>query len=310
MSLQVINPGFCTLVQDFGRFGKQKYGFTNGGPMDEHAFLWANKLLGNDYNCSQLEICMGGFSAEFLKETIISVCGADGKVTLNNHVISSWQTHRVKSGDVIRIDGFVKGLYSYLAIQNGFQIDSQLGSCSTVMREKLGGTSQNGTPLQSKAELNYQANSQYFSSIIPNEYNPNIKDKVTLRFIPNTSETGCHDSAIQSFIEQTYTVGSEINRMGYRLKGKKIKIENEGIISQGIGLGTIQLPKDGQPIVLMKDRQTIGGYPQLGCVAYLDLSKLSQSKPGTKINFQIAEIDQITEELNAYLDFFEVQYCS
>jgi allophanate hydrolase subunit 2 len=96
--------------------------------------------------------------------------------------------------------------------------------------------------------------------------------------------------------------------MGYRLKGAPIKSDRKGIVSQGISVGAIQLPQDGQPIVLMKDRQTIGGYPQLGCIAYLDLCLLSQSRPGATVSFEAVDMSELEGELISYMSFFDVSY--
>lgn len=309
MSLEVLTPGFLSLVQDYGRFGQQRYGITHSGPMDEHAFLWANRLLGNDFNAAQLEICMGGFSARFHQETMISVCGAIADVTLNGEFIELSSSYSVKSGDVIKVENFSSGLYVYLAISGGFHVEQQLGSASTVMREKLGGLHKNGERLAFKDSLEYTPCLQAFKTSVPEKFKMAYAEKVTIRFIPNHSINGCSDQAIEDFCSQVFAVSTDINRMGYRLKGHEIKSPAKGIISQGLGLGTIQLPKDGQPIVLMKDRQTIGGYPLLGCVAHLDIARLSQSRPGTKLAFEAVEIDDVEEELRDYMDYFDIR-CS
>ena len=317
-TLDVIKPGVISLLQDYGRYGMQHYGITNSGPMDEHAYLWANKILGNHFNASQIEICIGGFEARFNKPTIIAICGANLLPTLNHTPIKTWQTHRVKEGDVIRFSGAQHGLYAYLAISDGFTVDPQLGSCSAVMREQLGGLHKNGEKLAAGDSLPYQARSSSYSNsherniasynvVVPEECIPRYKDSITVRFMPNRSENGCDQATIDAFTEQSidtgYRVSNDISRMGYRLQGETaLTNSNNNIISQGISTGFIQLPKDGQPIVLMKDRQTIGGYPLLGCVAHLDLAILSQSKPGVKVRFVPVEFDELESELEGELE--------
>ncbi len=316
MPLEIVKPGVLSLLQDYGRYGMQHYGITNSGPMDEHAYLWANKLLNNHFNSSLVEICMGGFEARFSQSTVISICGANLLPTLNRSPIKIWQTHTVKEGDVLRFGGAKSGLYAYLAISGGFNVESQLSSCSTVMREHLGGLNKNGEKLAAgdliayqKRNIKREGNIAPYSVIVPEVGVPNYTDEVTLRFIPNLSENGCGQAIINEFIQQTYRVSNDMSRMGYRLQGEvALTDSNQNIISQGISTGFIQLPKDGQPIVLMKDRQTIGGYPLLGCVAHLDLSKLSQSKPGTKVSFTPVEIQQLETELLNYQRFFDVDY--
>jgi len=315
-SLEIVKPGVLSLLQDYGRYGMEHYGITNSGPMDEHAYLWANKLLSNHFNAPQLEICMGGFEARFSQSTVIAICGANLLPTLNRTPIKTWQTHTVKEGDVLRFGGAKEGLYTYLAISGGFNVEPQLFSCSTVMREHLGGLNKNGEKLAAGDLIDYQkrntkreGNIAPHVVIVPEECIPSYTDTINLRFIPNFSKNGCDKSTINKFTKKIYRVSNDMNRMGYRLQGEMALTDpNQNIISQGISTGFIQLPKDGQPIVLMKDRQTIGGYPLLGCVAHLDLAKLSQSKPGTKVSFMPIEIKKLENELVDHLNFFNVEF--
>ena len=314
--LEIVKPGVLSLIQDYGRYGMQHYGITNSGPMDEYAYVWANKLLNNHFNAPQLEICMGGFEARFSKPTFIAICGADLLPTINRTPIKTWKTHTVKEGDVLRFGGAKSGLYAYLAISGGFNVEPQLSSCSTVMREHLGGLNENGEKLAVGDLIVYQQKSTKrekniapYSVVVPEEGIPKYTDEITLRFIPNLSENGCEQATIKKFTEQVYRVSNDMSRMGYRLQGEEALTDpNQHIISQGISTGFIQLPKDGQPIVLMKDRQTIGGYPLLGCVAQLDLAILSQSKPGVKVRFTPVEISDLEGELMEYSKFFEIAF--
>jgi len=316
-SLEIVKPGVMSTLQDYGRYGMQHYGITNSGPMDEHAYLWANKILGNHFNAPQIEVCMGGFEARFGKSTSIAICGANLLPTINRSPIKTWQTHTVKEGDVLRFGGAKSGLYAYLAVSGGFKVEPQLGSCSTVMREQLGGLNQNGEKLVAgdciayqQQDTNREGNIAPYVVIVPEECIPNYSDTIILRFIPNCSENGCDQATIDAFTQQTYRVSNDISRMGYRLSGDALPNDGRNIISQGISTGFIQLPKDGQPIVLMKDRQTIGGYPLLGCVAHTDLAKLSQSKPGVKVSFTPVELEELEseleEELREYFEFFDI----
>lgn len=308
MSLEVLNAGFLTLLQDFGRYGLQRNGITHGGPLDEHAFLWANRLLHNPYNAPQLEISYGGFAARFTEKTLVAVCGADLSATLNQKTIPLWRSFSVNKGDELRFTSPRSGLRAYLALKGGFRAPSHLGSVATVMREGLGGLNQNGQKIQDKDLLQYTPSSEEFNLQVPLAYIPKYKQQVQLRFIPNRSETGGSYETINAFTKQVFTVSQQIDRMGYRLQGKALEGVSSGIISQGISAGAIQLPKDGQPIVLMKDRQTMGGYPQLGCVAYLDLPLLAQSMPGTEVSFKPVAISDLENELIEYKRFFQLPF--
>lgn len=308
MSLEIVNSSFLALVQDFGRFGLQKYGITNGGPVDEHAYLWANYLLRNNFNAPQIEVSMGAFSARFTKKTMIAVCGADLSITLNDKPLRLWASQVVYPGDVIKFVSPIAGLRSYLAIAGGFQVAQHLTSCATVLREGLGGLSKNGEKLLTGDKVLYKESKEELGHAVPAQYIPRYEKKITLRFIPNLSVNGCDTHSIKQFTEQSFKVTPKMDRMGYKLSGNPIKTSNAGIISQGISLGTIQLPKDGQPIVLMRDRQTMGGYPQIGCVAYLDIPFLAQSMPGTEINFVAVDVKKLEVELTVYKRFFHLDY--
>jgi biotin-dependent carboxylase-like uncharacterized protein len=306
MSLQVLESNFLALVQDYGRYGFQSIGVTNGGPLDEHAFLWANYLLGNHYNATQIEISFGSFAAKFTSDTMIAICGADLGITLNDVPILPWRSYPANAGDVIRFTSPVSGLRCYLAVKGGLQVTKQLGSCSTVMREKLGGLSQNGEKLAAGDLVPYASHVFEIVRGVPLHFIPEYTQEITLRFIPNISITSAGEEAQKNFTIKPYEVTQNIDRMGYRLSGDPILTPLGGIISQGISMGAIQIPKDGQPIVLMRDRQTMGGYPLIGCVTYLDLSKLSQSAPGTKVYFQAIDVSEAEAELILYKQFFKV----
>ena len=306
MSLQVVTSGFLSLVQDYGRYGYQSIGVTNGGPLDEHAFLWANRLLDNHFNDAQIEVNYGGFSARFIKDTMIAICGADLSSTLNDQPIRPWQSYFVHSGDVINFATPVSGMRCYLAVKGGLSVEPQLSSCAAVLREKLGGIHQDGAKLATGDCVKYVSHQHELAKRVPSLFIPDYLKEITLRFIPNTSPTSAGKEALQTFIHNTFEVTQNIDRMGYRLSGKSIKTELHGIISQGISFGAIQIPKDGQPIVLMRDRQTMGGYPLLGCISYLDLPKLAQSLPGTKISFTPIDVDNAEFELLTHKRFFGI----
>lgn len=306
MSLHVLKAGFLSLIQDYGRYGYQHMGVTHSGPLDENAFLWANRLLGNHYNAPQIEVSYGAFSAKFLEQTMIAICGADLSATLNEQAISPWRTYAVNTGDTISFKAPVTGLRSYLAVKDGFAVDLQLSSCATVVREKLGGIHQNGAKLSEKDVISYTPQPHVLVKRVPSQFTSTYPKKITLRFMPNISQTSAGESALKTFMQHSYKVTPNIDRMGYRLSGKVIHTESSGIISQGISLGAIQVPKDGQPIVLMRDRQTMGGYPLLGCVCGLDMGKLAQSLPGTELSFVPISVEEAEAEWIVHKNFFGV----
>jgi biotin-dependent carboxylase-like uncharacterized protein len=306
MSLQIVNASFLALIQDYGRYGYQSIGVTNGGPLDEHAFLWSNYLLDNHYNSPQIEVSYGGFSAQFREDTMMAICGADLGATLNDVAISPWRSYGVNAGDVIKFNSPAAGLRCYLAVKGGFDVQQQLSSTSTVLREKLGGLHQNGEKLAKGDVLPYKAHAFESVKRVPFRFIPEYKNVISLRYIPNLSITSAGEDAQKKLVNHAYEVTQNIDRMGYRLSGEAIMTPLAGIISQGISMGAIQIPKDGQPIVLMRDRQTMGGYPLIGCVSYLDVSKLAQSLPGTKVYFRPINVSEAEAELILHKQFFKI----
>ena len=146
--LNIKRAGFLSTIQDFGRFGFQRFGIGQGGPMDELSFLWANKLLGNNFNESVIEIGLGHAEFNFSLKTTIAITGADLSATLNEKPILPWRTYSISKNDVLRFAQSRTGQFAYLAIFKGFKVSKHLGSSSTVVREKLGGLHSDGSPLR------------------------------------------------------------------------------------------------------------------------------------------------------------------
>ena len=310
MTLQIINKGLLATVQDYGRFGHQAIGVTPGGPMDEVAFLWSNRLLDNHYNQPQIEICYGNFSCQFNQPTTIALCGAALGMALNHRAISPWSTYIIREGDVLTASNPSSGLYCYLAIKGGFKVTPQLSSCATVTRNGLGGLSHDGQPLATNDTLAYDSyvTHQYTNRKVPSIYRKRYDKPPVLRYIPNTVFHAIGKKSQQTLANNSYQVTHNINRMGYRLSGAQVEAANDTIFSQGISLGAIQIPQDGQPIVLMRDRQTMGGYQIAGCLAYVDLPLLAQAAPGTVVSFQPTDCAELEAEYLQLKRFFQLRY--
>lgn len=295
MAFNVIKSGILTLVQDLGRYGYQHLGVTTGGPMDEFAFRWANALLDNHANAAQLEITFGMLTLEAQAPTSIALTGADLAATLNDKAILPWQTYALKKGDVLAFNQPNLGLRAYLAVKGGLQIAPVLGSVSTVMRESLGGLTGKGDKIQKGDVIPFIASSEHQQRITPRLAIPNYEQQnipMVMSYQFNTL-SGLDRARLFS---NTYTVTAASDRMGYRLSGEAINGDKKGIISEGIAYGSIQMPNDGQPIVLLRDRQTIGGYPKMGCVTSFGGGLLAQKKPGDIINFQCFSLSQAEQE--------------
>ena len=295
MAFKVIKPGLLALVQDLGRHGHQSIGLTTGGPMDEVAFRWGNALLDNDPNSAQIEITFGMFTLEAQANTSIAVTGADLGATLNDKSIPPWQTYAIKKGDILAFHQPVWGLRAYLAVKGGFLCEPTLGSVATVMREKIGGLTSKGDKLKKGDSLSYHTSHDHQQRAVPRLAIPNYGNK-EIPVILGYQYESFSSLERANFFSSDYTVSSHSDRMGYRLEGKAVHTELKGIISEGIAYGAIQIPKDGQPIVLLRDRQTIGGYPKMGCVTRVGGGILAQQKPGDIIQFTPITVDQAEQE--------------
>jgi biotin-dependent carboxylase-like uncharacterized protein len=286
---EVINPGILSLLQDAGRFGKHQIGLTTGGPLDPEAFYWANQLTDNADNATAIEITVGGLQLKAHCATTIAVTGANMALTINGEVRDLWRSHNVSSGDTIALGFASEGCRAYLAVAGGFVIDPMFGSSATVVREGIGGLQ--GTALQAGDQLPCRGNPLEQQWQLPQSQIPHYSKQITLRVIPGYQEHTFSRQQQRLFFHNTYTVSDRADRMGIRLEGPQLKSSIEGILSEGICLGAIQVPADGQPIILMNDRQTIGGYPKIGSVLSLDLARLAQLTPGDKVNFAAITID-------------------
>ncbi|MGB0936662.1 MAG: biotin-dependent carboxyltransferase family protein [Colwellia sp.] len=304
----VKQPGILSLIQDGGRFGAFNIGLTNGGPLDKTAFQWANKLCGNALNVSAVELSIGGLSLVAQKNTVIAVTGAQTEFTINGVPKALWRSHRVQEGDILVFGYASKGVRNYLAVKGGFDVSPSFGSTSTVCREGVGGL--NGTKIMAEDVLPYaslqSAQAGKLSHLmLPQKYHPSYGGDVVLHTIPSYQQH--HFSAVEQrlFFGSEYQVSTSCDRMGYRLEGKAISCDIDGILSEGICHGAIQIPSDGQPIILLNDRQTIGGYPKIGAVTAIDTAKLTQLSPGDKVRFEPITMEQAHNNFHLHLSLFK-----
>ena len=304
--LKVLKPGILTLVQDLGRFAYQHIGLSPGGAADEHAFLWANRLLNNRSNSPALEICFGGLQLEALVKTNIAITGAEMNATINEQPIKNWQTHTLNVGDKLCFANATSGIRSYLAIQDGFELQPSFGSVATVMREKIGGIDGYGNSLKANDFLPCSPHKPKLTTHAPPLFIPDYQQPLILSVIPSEQTDQFDADELEKLYHWTYRISTQSDRMGIRLEGEPIKPKVNGIISEGTAYGTIQLPPDGQPIILLKDRQTMGGYPKLGTLFVLDAFLLAQQQAHTEVRFTQISLEEAQEKLRYFYRFFGV----
>jgi len=300
---RVIRPGVLSLLQDLGRFGYGHLGLTSGGAADEHAFLWANRLLGNAPNSAAVEVCFGGLQLQAQVSTRIALTGADLQVRLNDEPLTPWQTFRVRPGDRLRLGYPKTGVRAYLAVKGGFQVEPVLGSVATVMREHLGGLDGQGCVLKTGDLLPCAGAGEEPSLRVPWRFIPDYQAPLELRVIEGQQSALFSESDWKTLYSSVYRISSQSDRMGVRLSGEPLRPNVGGIISEGIGFGAVQVPPDGQPIVLLKDRQTIGGYPKLGTLFPLDAFALAQRQPHTPVRFAPMALTDAEQKMQEFYRF-------
>ena len=309
MSLELINNPFFVTLQDRGRFSYAHLGVTNSGVMDEYAYFIANKLLENSLDTNVLEIGCSNVIFKVNKNTTFCLTGADCEFFINDKPKKLWQNYEVKKNDIIKIGKILSGNWLYLAVYGGFLIEKEFGSNSTTVKENLGGIT--GTRLKKGDFLPFNKSRKINKKFLKKEFIPKYEDELTLRVLLSYQYENFPKEEIKKFFSSSYMVTKDFNRMGCKLQGNSIKCDINGIISEGIAFGSIQIPPDGQPIVLLKERQTLGGYPKIGTVLNIDCFKLAQAKANTKVNFQeISYLEALAKNREFYSSLFFVNNLS
>lgn len=286
MNLQVVESGFLSSVQDGGRFGYQDIGISPAGPMDRRSFNLANILVGNSMDEAALEITFTGPVIIFDCDNVIAITGADMSPTVDAEPLPMYEAILVRAGQTLRFGRLASGLRSYLAVSGGFDIPLVMGSRSTLLRNHIGGYE--GRELRKgdvirlrspKSTLNHMNRRVILERVID-------ADVINLRVIRGPQDSRFTERGLKTFFTGTYVVTNEQDRMGCRLAGPKIEhVVDANIISDGIVAGSIQVPGNNLPIVMLADRQSIGGYTKIATVISVDLPKMGQVKPGDKIRF-------------------------
>ncbi|RXI45223.1 KipI antagonist [Clostridium tetani] len=299
--INIKKPGLLTLIQDRGRYGYQQFGVPVSGVMDSFSHRVANILLGNNENEATLEITVLGPEIEFMNNSVIAITGGDLSPTLNGEPISMWQSVEVKKGDTLAFTGIKNGCRSYIAFAGGMQVEEVMGSKSTYVKAKIGGLHGDKLKVGDILKIGDLKNKSNKYRKLPNEDVPNYSNDLELRVVLGPQEDYFTEKGLDKFLSAEYKVTNECDRMGYRLEGEVIEHINGGdIISDGINFGAIQVPSHGQPIIMMSDRQTAGGYTKIANVISIDLPKIAQAKPGDSIRFKkvtIYEAQKLLKEM-------------
>ena len=310
MSIRVIRPGLLSSIQDLGRYGMQKHGVIVSGAMDPIALRIANILVGNEEGEAAIEITMLGPKLQFEEDSLIAICGGDLSPAVDGQAIPEWRPVYVKKDSVLSFGGVKTGCRAYLAVAGGFNLPKVMDSRSTYLRAGIGGyqgrSLLEGDVLQVRdpsylavrrmGRLSDKAGSNaasYTDWVVSKEVLQAYQEKPDIRAIIGGQFDWFTEESRKQFFKDEFLITSQSDRMGYRLGGPKLELsEPQELISEAVTAGTVQVPSDGNPIVLMADRQTTGGYPKIAQVATVDLPVLAQVKPGEKIRFREIRLEE------------------
>jgi 5-oxoprolinase (ATP-hydrolysing) subunit C len=285
-ALRVVAAGPMTSLQDAGRTGFQRYGVSPSGTMDRLALAAANALVGNAPGAAGIEfMLLGGTFAVEDGEVAIAVMGAPCAVSVDGRGIPPAASVRVQAGQTITVGAAREGVYAYLAVAGGFAVAPDLGSLSLHRRAGIGGL--DGRPLAAGDRLPLNLDRLADSpdlALGPVALEPDAPVRVVL----GPQDDLFTPDGLATFASSTYAVTQEADRMGYRLAGPKVAhAQGYNIVSDGIVSGSVQVPGSGEPIVMMADRQTTGGYPKIATVVSADLRVLAQRRPGQTVRFAV-----------------------
>lgn len=317
--IRVIDGGMLTTVQDKGRYGYQASGIQVSGVMDQEAAFLANALVGNDELAEEaavLETACLGPELEFQRDALAAVTGGMPEVRLDGRYVQPYTAFCVRAGQRLKIAVPRAGIRTYIAIAGGFAVAKVLGSRSTNLKLGLGGFM--GRRLAAGDVLSVGCCSQYALRamagraglrVLPEKYVAGILNRGIfldnagkkirqVRVVLGPQEDYFSRQAIAAFADSVYTVSNQSDRMGCRLQGMAVKkTRQEDMITDGIVFGSIQIPPDGQPIVMLADHQTTGGYPKLATVATVDLPLMAQAVPGDSLQFKIITVQEAQQLL-------------
>ncbi|WP_053118128.1 biotin-dependent carboxyltransferase family protein [Pseudomonas sp. P1.31] len=291
------------LLQDAGRFGVRHLGVTQGGAADWNSMSWANWLLGNGLDVPVIEITLGGFALIAEEDCLLALAGADLGAQIDGQPLAPWRSFKLGKGQKLQFTQPLLGARAYLAAPGGFDAPKVLGSSATVVREELGGLDGMGLSLSKGSTLSYHGESLLVREM-PLALRPDLKSSAPLDLVLGAQIGQFSGQSLFDVFNSAWTLDSRADRMGIRLLGKALQYQGQPMISEGIPLGAVQVPPDGQPIVLLNDRQTIGGYPRLGALTPLALARLAQCLPGMQVRLRPVVQDVAHREHIEYLQRF------
>ncbi len=296
--LSISRPGILTTVQDLGRFGFRRFGMPASGAMDSPALRLANRLVGNPDGAAALEMTIQGPELDFEHDAVIAMTGADLSPAIDGAPVPNWTTLAIKKGTRLAFGARRGGARAYLAIAGGFEVPMVLGSRSTHLRSETGGFL--GRPLRKGDELVAgippAEDGTRIGTTVPVELRPNYHADPTVRLVLGPQIEHFAEDAVRTLTQNRSTISPQSDRMGYRLAGPPlVHTGAPEIVSDATPPGAIQVPANQQPILLMVECQTTGGYPKIGVVISADLPLAAQLMPGDGLAFEVIRVAEARE---------------
>lgn len=293
VTIEILEPGSFTTVQDLGRGDYQKYGIPPSGAIDPYSFQLANLLVGNERGAAGLEATISGPTIEFREETWFAIGATGWKPRLNGTEVPLWRSIKTEPGDRLSFEKADDGARAYVAVAGGIDVPSVLGSKSTNVRAEIGGF--DGRALRAGDVLDVGTAGDVTGQELPDEYRPTL-DENDVRVVLGPQDDHFTDEGIDTFLGSTYTIDADSDRMGIRLEGPAIEhARGADVISEGTAGGAIQVPENGTPIVLLSDRQTTGGYAKIATVIEADRPKLARMCPPDEVTFRDVSLAEAYE---------------
>jgi antagonist of KipI len=291
MSVIAERAGFLTSIQDLGRTGFREFGVSLGGALDSFGLRVANLLVGNDEGAAGLEITLGGLQLRFEDERVVAWCGGDFDVRIGSRALPAGHAGSVSAGEKLKIGAPKVGCRSWLSISGGIDVEPVLGSRSTDLRAGFGGFEGRSLRDGDVLPLGRWPESPtpvagISSWTAPHNWVSPAKPKPILRFVRGVDWNGFNASTLQHLASEAFAVSPDSDRMGVRLEGPELKrADASDLISEAVVPGTIQVPPGGNPILLLGDCQTIGGYPKMAHVITVDFGLAAQLRAGDRVRF-------------------------
>lgn len=299
--IELVAAGPRTTVQDSGRRGAQRYGVSVSGMLDSDAAVLGNRLVGNDSRCAVLECTFGSVDLRFDSDAVVAITGARAEVGISGIPQPMWTTLLVPSGANLELGIPTEGSHVYVAVRGGIDVPEVLGSRSTHLGTKMGGLEGRTLTAGDRLPIGISSNAErapLAGTTVPDGFDASyLASSAPIRAVPGAQYEVFGASVQTIFWESVFTVSAVSDRQGARLEGPQVSASDmrHDIVSEAAYFGAVQVPSDGQPIVLLADRQTTGGYAKIASVISADLGRMAQLSPGSEVRFEEVDVSEAQE---------------